>query len=92
MKAILDTMPPLPYTEAIRKLDGDEWAYSTDQDFANPEKFGWERVYTADQLREDRRIVAEHVVRMCAEVCDQHASIEGIAQQCAAEIRALLKT
>jgi len=24
----------------------------------------------------------------CADICDQHASIEGIAQQCAAEIRA----
>ncbi len=24
----------------------------------------------------------------CADICDQHASIEGIAQRCAAEIRA----
>jgi len=24
----------------------------------------------------------------CADICDQHASIEGIAQKCAAEIRA----
>jgi len=24
----------------------------------------------------------------CADICDQHASVEGIAQQCAAEIRA----
>lgn len=46
-------LPPLPYTEAIRKRDRDgEWAYSDDQDFANPEKYGWERVYTADQMRE----------------------------------------
>ena len=28
----------------------------------------------------------------CADICDQHASIEGIAQQCAAEIRARNKT
>ena len=28
----------------------------------------------------------------CAKVCDQHASIEGIAQRCAAEIRARSKT
>jgi len=27
----------------------------------------------------------------CADICDQHASIEGIAQQCAAEIRARSK-
>jgi hypothetical protein len=24
----------------------------------------------------------------CADICDQHASIEGVAQRCAAEIRA----
>jgi hypothetical protein len=24
----------------------------------------------------------------CADICDQHASVEGIAQRCAAEIRA----
>jgi hypothetical protein len=28
----------------------------------------------------------------CADICDQHASIEGIAQQCAVEIRARSKT
>lgn len=28
----------------------------------------------------------------CADICDQHASIEGIAQRCAAEIRARSKT
>jgi len=28
----------------------------------------------------------------CADICDQHASIEGIAQRCAAEIRARNKT
>lgn len=27
----------------------------------------------------------------CADICDQHASIEGIAQRCAAEIRARSK-
>lgn len=26
--------------------------------------------------------------KACADICDQHASIEGIAQRCAAEIRA----
>ena len=44
-------LPPMPYTTDIRKLDRDEWAYSNDQDFANPEKYGWERVFTADQMR-----------------------------------------
>ena len=28
----------------------------------------------------------------CADICDQHASIEGIAQRCAAEIRARSRT
>jgi uncharacterized protein YfcZ (UPF0381/DUF406 family) len=28
----------------------------------------------------------------CADICDQHASIEGVAQRCAAEIRARGKT
>ena len=28
----------------------------------------------------------------CADICDQHASIEGVAQRCAAEIRARNKT
>ncbi len=28
----------------------------------------------------------------CADICDQHASIEGIAQRCAAEIRTRGKT
>ncbi len=30
-------------------------------------------------------MVAERAA--CADICDQHASIEGIAQRCAAEIR-----
>lgn len=28
----------------------------------------------------------------CADICDQHASIEGIAQRCAEQIRARSKT
>jgi hypothetical protein len=28
----------------------------------------------------------------CADICDQHASIEGIAQRCAEQIRARRKT
>jgi hypothetical protein len=35
-------------------------------------------------------IEAERAV--CADICDQHASIEGIAQRCAAEIRARSET
>lgn len=33
-----------------------------------------------------RAVAAER--EACADICDQHASIEGIAQRCAAEIRA----
>lgn len=32
-------------------------------------------------------LVAAHEREACADICDQHASIEGIAQRCAAEIR-----
>jgi hypothetical protein len=43
----------LPYTEAIRKADTDgEFTYSTDQDFSDPEKYGWERVYGVDHMIE----------------------------------------
>lgn len=69
------TFPPLPYTEAIRKQDRDEWVYSTDQDFANPEKYGWERVYTAEQMQERDRQIAELVVRACAAVCRDDADM-----------------
>ncbi len=49
-------------------------------------------VYPADQIRAygDARAAAA-VARereRCAKVCDEHASIEGIAQKCAAAIRA----
>ena len=33
-----------------------------------------------------KAVMAERAA--CADICDQHASIEGIAQRCAAEIRA----
>jgi hypothetical protein len=55
------------------------------------------RVYRADEG-------VEHLARAayeagaaaereaCADICDQHASIEGIAQRCAEQIRARSKT
>jgi hypothetical protein len=36
-------------------------------------------------------LVAAAEREACADICDQHASIEGIAQRCAAEIRARSK-
>jgi hypothetical protein len=36
-----------------------------------------------------KAVMAERAA--CADICDQHASIEGIAQRCAAEIRARSK-
>jgi len=33
-------------------------------------------------------LVAAAEREACADICDQHASIEGVAQRCAAEIRA----
>ncbi len=47
-----------------------------------------------DLLGELRAQIAEGLLMeraACADICDQHASIEGIAQQCAAEIRARSK-
>ena len=43
---------------------------------------------------EIRRLKAELVAEReaCADICDQHASVEGIAQRCAEQIRARGKT
>jgi hypothetical protein len=52
----------------------------------------------ADELRrlhhENERLKAEVLMERaaCADICDQHASIEGIAQRCAEQIRARSKT
>jgi hypothetical protein len=72
---ILDTLPPMSVMPWL----------GFDPDYGDLHGFNH------DHMAERDRIVVEHVVRMCAEVCDQHASIEGIAQRCATEIRALLK-
>jgi hypothetical protein len=48
-----------------------------------------------DLLGELRTQIAEKLLTeraACADICDQHASVEGIAQRCAAEIRARNKT
>jgi hypothetical protein len=37
-------------------------------------------------------LVAAAEREACADICDQHASIEGIAQRCAEQIRARSKT
>jgi hypothetical protein len=47
---------------------------------------GWRELATFAAL------VAAAERAACADICDQHASIEGIAQRCAAEIRARSKT
>jgi hypothetical protein len=43
---------------------------------------------------EIRRLKAELAAEReaCADICDQHASVEGIAQRCAEQIRARSKT
>ena len=43
---------------------------------------------TYEYLERFAALVAAAERAACADICDQHASIEGIAQQCAAEIRA----
>jgi hypothetical protein len=45
-------------------------------------------VYDDDYNKVSAAIVAAAERAACADICDQHASIEGIAQRCAAEIRA----
>jgi hypothetical protein len=52
--------------------------------------------HDAAKLLEERRqeITAEVLMEReaCADICDQHASVEGIAQRCAEQIRARSKT
>lgn len=68
----------LPYSEVIRKLDGDEWVYSNDTDFANPERFGWERMYTADQMREyAKRAVETEIDTIINLLMIQHEAAAG---------------
>jgi hypothetical protein len=43
--------------------------------------------YTADQMRAYGDARAAAATERAAKVCDEHASIEGIAQACAAAIR-----
>lgn len=40
------------------------------------------------RFRRFATLVAAAERAACADICDQHASVEGIAQRCAAEIRA----
>jgi hypothetical protein len=44
--------------------------------------------YDSYGLERFAALVAAAERAACADICDQHASIEGIAQRCAAEIRA----
>jgi hypothetical protein len=56
-----------------------------------------EGVFPCEAAAELRRLVAENErleaevltePAACADICDQHASVEGIAQRCAEQIRA----
>jgi hypothetical protein len=44
------------------------------------------------QIAEGREVEALTEREACADICDQHASVEGIAQRCAEQIRARGKT
>ncbi len=47
------------------------------------------RVYRAEEgVHHFAALVAAFEREACADICDQHATIEGIAQRCAAAIRA----
>ena len=49
-----------------------------------------------DSIRDNEDFIRYHFFRLaiaaereaCADICDQHASVEGIAERCAAAIRA----
>ena len=45
--------------------------------------------YTVEQVHAYARIAVSHALERAAQACDAHASAEGIAQRCAAEIRAM---
>jgi hypothetical protein len=45
-------------------------------------------MFTADQMRAYALAAVAHERDACADICAQHASVEGIAQRCAAAIRA----
>lgn len=53
-----------------------------------PEERTSEINYTADQMRAYAAAAVAREREACAALCDDHASIEGIAQRCAAAIRA----
>ena len=58
--------------------------------YDNPHMKQWQ----SDVVRELERfasLVAAAEREACADICDQHASIEGIAQRCAEQIRARSK-
>ncbi len=48
-------------------------------------------MFSADQMRAYGDARAAAATERAAQVCDEHASIEGIAQKCAAAIRASAK-
>jgi hypothetical protein len=50
--------------------------------YAERDDDGWK------ELANFAALVAAAERAACADICDQHASIEGVAQRCAAEIRA----
>lgn len=74
-----DKLPPLPPHEGTMTL-----TYGLTNKVKVP-------MFTADQMRAyaARAVAAER--EACADICDQHASVEGIAQRCAEAIRARSK-
>ena len=70
------TLPPLPEPTGSQWLDWDDKSST------------YEALYTADQMIAYGAACAAAERERCAQVCDEHASSEGIAQKCAAAIRA----
>ena len=74
--------------------DSFEWQEIRDERFAAlvaaVERTEYEHTIALQKASYEREIQIEVEAERaaCADICDQHASIEGIAQRCAAEIRA----
>jgi len=88
---MIDDMPPLPepYGQiTTHTITGQQFFYRWPELPYLDNAKDCVTVYTADQMRAYGDARAAAATERAAQVCDEHASIEGIAQKCAAAIRA----
>ena len=56
--------------------------------FGQRQEWWTEQMFALEQERDALKAEVKALREACADICDQHASVEGIAQRCAAAIRA----